>query len=156
IPDVRGVHNSFFTLMYSEVWGDHWLYYSGRTGNKKQWPKRILFAVALPLILLLLWGWARTIGILMRRRAFKTRWPVVVMALYALAGFALYVSWQTQGGLSPGKNSGVKFIYNAYLFPLGLAFAFVRPMSSRRFDAWVAYGLLLNLVALPIAWYWPS
>ncbi|MEO1337692.1 MAG: hypothetical protein AAFV29_18760, partial [Myxococcota bacterium] len=157
IPDIRGVHNSFFTLMYSEVWGDHWLYYSGRKGTKKQWPKRILFVAALPLIPFLLWGWARTIGVLSRRkRAFRTSWPVTMLALYALMGFALYVAWQTQGGLTPGKNSGVKFIYNAYAFPLGLAFAFVRPLSARRFDAWVAYGLLLNLLALPIAIYWPN
>ena len=161
VPDVRGTHNSFFTLMYSEVWGDHWLYFSGRSGRDgKKWPKRIVFVVALPLVPLLLWGFIRTGRALWRgrpltKRQVRLRIPIVLFAIYAAIAIALYINWQTGGGLSPGKNSGVKFIYNAHIFPLVLAIAFFAPMSRRWFDVWIVYGLVLYAAAFPVALYWP-
>src|SRR5262249_49754345 len=51
--------NSFFTLLHSEIWGDHWLSFSGkRDRDLKIWPKRLSLTTALlvPLVLATLVG----------------------------------------------------------------------------------------------------
>ena len=156
-PRARSVHNSFFTLMYSEIWGDHWLYFSGKGGKDgKRWPKRILFVVALVLLPWLMVGWFRTAAtFLRRRRRPKSALPALVMTVYAVGATALYLYWQMGDGLTPGKNSAVKFIYNAHIFPLALTLAFLVPMGRRCLDAWLVYALILYAAALGVAVYWP-
>ncbi len=150
--------NSFFTTAYSEMWGDHWLYFSGkRNVEGKLWPKRILLALALvPSLLLLVRLGA---GILeaarrVRRERLGADREAVLLALLG-GGVLLYLWWQTGPGLLPGKHSTIKFIYNAHLVPLGIALAFLPPLGARRFNAWVVCLGLLFVLALPIAAYWP-
>ena len=151
--------NSFFTTAYSETWGDHWLYFSGkRHAEGKLWPKRLLFAIAfVPSALLLVRLGAGVLEALrrLRRQRLGADREAVLLALLG-GGILLFLWWQTGPGLLPGKQSTIKFIYNAHLFPVGIALAFLAPIGPRRFNAWVVCLALLFAAALPIAVYGPS
>jgi len=167
--------NSFFTLLYSEIWGDQWLYFSGpKMRDNKVWPKRMLLvcALAVPptmLVLGLLSLWA-LIGrirkkaqdtspspffrrLLLLLAAFE---PELVLLSIALLGAALFVYWQGGPALLPGKNSTVKFIYIATLFPPAIALVFGRRLRPVVFNVLSGYFLVLYVVAYPVAMYWPQ
>jgi hypothetical protein len=167
--------NSFFTLFYSEVWADHWLYFSGKKDREgKLWPKRTVLALALatpPLVVLLAGGSVRDV-VRRSRRALadakgKKIWPrlaelakrlEVDLVLFGIAGLGclLYLYWQTGPALLPGKNSTIKFVYVASLVGPTLALLFrprLRPLS---FNLLAAYFLVLFIVSLPVAMFWPS
>jgi hypothetical protein len=167
--------NSFFTLLYSEVWADHWLYFSGKKDREgKLWPKRTVLALALatpPIVVLLAGGF---VGDLVRRsrRALadakgKKIWArlaelakrlevdLVLLGITGL-GCLLYLYWQTGSALLPGKNSTIKFVYVASLVGPTLALLFRRRMRAFTFNLLAGYFLLLNVVALPVAMFWPS
>ncbi len=167
--------NSFWTTLYSDTWGDHWLHFSeshttmykhGPSGRGHNWTrmaeekpraKAVLLVAALPLSVLLVvrlvsgvWFAARRA---LRRRAIS---PALVASAVFLAGFGLFVYWQVSDGLQPGRHSSIKFHYVAYTFAFALVPAFVR--AFRR--AWVFYahlGLVLGVyfIALPVAMVWP-
>ncbi len=148
---------SFFTLLYSEVWGDHWLYFSGRRQeDNKVWPKRILLLAALPLIPLLTIRFGH--GVWRTLRQLRPRLGQGLEQLLALGlflmGAAVYLYWQTGEGLLPGKNSTVKFLYFAYLVPFALAVCAVPKTGKLRFNLWLFYLLTLVIVAFPVSIYW--
>ena len=167
--------NSFFTILYSEVWGDHWLYFSGLpTREGKLWPKRTLLAAALltpPVVLLLGAGFFWDLGRRSRQslgesraqklRARLTAWlaqvelDLVLLGLVG-SGVLLYLYWQTGPGLLPGKHSTIKFIYVANLVAPTLALVFKRRLRPLTFNLLSCYFLLLFVVALPVAMFWPS
>jgi len=156
-PDNRYA-NSFFTTLYSETWGDHWLYSSGRMGSdRKVLAKRVLFVVALPLIPLLAWRLVRSTAALLRE-AFQ-RGPAVVLdpaavlLLHLLAGATLFAAWQFASALSPGKHSSIKFIYVAFLYAPAITLCFVPRVREACFGPWVAYLTVLFVAALPVAFY---
>lgn len=152
--------NSFFTTLYSETWGDHWLYFSGPLGaDRKVVAKRVIFLVALPLVpLLLLRFGAATVSLARRARASGTRIaldPAAVLLVHFAAGAALFLAWQFASALSPGKQSSIKFIYNAYLYAPAVTYCFTAPLQQRRFRTWLPYLLVVFLAALPIATFVP-
>jgi hypothetical protein len=166
--------NSFFTLLYSEVWGDHWLYFSGNpTREGKLWPKRTMLTVALamPAVLVTLGGGfiADLIGRVRRALAeLKEQKSLaklggliekleVELVLCGIAGLgcALYLYWQLGPALLPGKNSTIKFVYIASLFGPALALLFRRRPSARAFNLLAVYFLILFVVAVPVAMFWP-
>jgi hypothetical protein len=167
--------NSFFTLLYSEIWGDQWLYFSGpKLKDNKVWAKRVLLACALPvppltLVLGLLSLWSR-IGearkklleaapqkLLDRARLVLVELEVpLVLFSIALIGAALFMYWQGGPALLPGKNSTVKFIYIATLFPPALGIIFSRRLPPVVFNLLAGYFLFLFVVAYPVAVYWPA
>ena len=152
--------NSFWTILYSETWGDHWLYFSGgkRYQDQKVWPKRQLFVLAFALIPLLGWRLLRGARDRLRDalRARRLTDPfVLLLGLFGL-GSAFYLWWQTGSGLTPGKNSSIKFIYNAYLYPLPLVVALSVPIAPRALVPWLFYALGLFAAALPIVVFWPK
>lgn len=167
--------NSFFTLLYSEIWGDQWLYFSGpKMRDNKVWAKRMLLTCALgvpPIMLglggLSLWGFL----VQVRRRAAETKAtplferltvlfaefePVLALSAMLTLGAVLFVYWQGGPALLPGKNSTVKFIYISTLFPLAISLAFSHRLKPRAFNLLSAYFLFLYVVAYPVAVYWPS
>jgi hypothetical protein len=151
--------NSFWTLAYSEYWGDHWLYFSGaRTGREgKVWPKRFLFVVALPLTVA--WCLALVVSLARLARDLARRRPpcfsrLLLWGLVAL-GSAGYLYFLTHDGLLPGKNSTVKFIYVAYLVPALAILATPRRPSPLVFTLGSFYVLLVFAFALPVALHWP-
>jgi hypothetical protein len=166
--------NSFFTLLYSEVWGDQWLYFSGpRMRDYKVWPKRVILSVALlvPVIVIGLGGtflWhlavrARALALSAPppwwqrlRSMLRELEPELVLLSLAGLGAALFVYWQAGPALLPGKNSTVKFIYIASLFPPAIALLFRRPLPALIFNLLSAYFLILYIAAFPIAMYWPK
>jgi hypothetical protein len=175
VPNNRpSVANSFFTLLYSETWGDHWLYFSGRDGVEgKLWAKRVLFVLALPIGLLCLIGGfrsARTVAARARlafsesTRVDTARWLdafdaiecEVVIAVWFALGVLLYLYWQTGPALLPGKNSTIKFTYLATSYPLGIALACIAPPPRAWFNACAAYLLAVYVVALPVAIFLPT
>jgi hypothetical protein len=175
IFDNNAYANSFFTLLYSEVWGDHWLYFSGKKDREgKLWPKRTVLALALatPLMLLLLaGGFVRDLVRRSRRALADAKGQKVWARLAELAkrlevdlvllgvtglGCLLYLYWQTGAALLPGKNSTIKFVYLASLVGPTLALLFRQRMRAFTFNLLAAYLLLLNIVALPVAMFWPS
>ena len=152
--------NSFFTILYSEVWGDHWLYFSGpwRHDQKVQ-AKRISFIAAGPLTFGLLfrgvagaWGVAWEAGQRWRRRERQS--PEAVVLVWFLLGAALYLWWQTGPALLPGKNSTIKFIYNATLVPLAVVLA--TRGRLRPGWLWVSAVLLAWVGALGVAAFDPT
>ncbi len=150
--------NSFFTILYSEVWGDHWLYFSGkREKETKAVVKRhILQAALVPSI----WWIGRT---LVGMGAVTVRWirgprrpaELIVLASFVM-GVAMYLWWQTGPALLPGKNSTIKFIYNAQLFPLSLVLAYTVRPSRVEVAITVAVLLLLFGLTLPFVLYLPT
>lgn len=143
--------NSFFTTLYSETWGDHWLYASGPTMKEEEAEqKRILFVLALPLVPLLLWRFGRGMAEAIRRGRADRLAPAAVVAAFFVLGAAVYLIWQTGPALLPGKNSTIKFIYVAHLYPLAIALCFLRPVG-RWFLPWATYLLVIFGAALPIA-----
>lgn len=146
--------NSFWTLLYSDVWGDQLLYVSGPTKQeRKLWVKRVVLTLALPSVILLAIGWSRSLWAAYSaglRRVLERREVLAVAAMFTL-GAALYLYWATGTGLLPGKGSTIKFIYVAHLFPLAIALALLVPLTRRMQRALSAYALGLFLVALPMA-----
>ena len=144
--------NSFFTILYSETWGDHWLYFSGPVNEeRKLWEKRVLFLLALPLVPLLFWRFGRGALRALRSATSDPLAPGTVVFGFFAACAVLYLYWQTGPALLPGKNSTIKFIYNAHLYPAALAVAFLAPVRERWFRLWVGYALILGAAALPLA-----
>ncbi len=166
-PEARArIANSFFTTLYSEVWGDHWMHFSGKKRpyerpekfDAKIWPKRMLFVTALPITLLLLLRLFVHLVRIVRRgpRDWARLPPDVALALLFVLGAGFYLFWQTGSGLTPGKNSSIKFIYSAYLAPAPLLLALHGRFGERRLWAWLFGAALLFAVALPVAFYWPA
>lgn len=167
--------NSFFTLLYSEVWADHWLYFSGKKDREgKLWPKRTVLAVALgtpPLVLLLAGGFVadlvrrsrrvladakgNTIWARLAQLAKRLEVDLVLLGIAGL-GCLLYLYWQTGPALLPGKNSTIKFVYVASLVGPTLALLFRRRLMPFSFNLLAAYFLVLFIVSLPVAMFWPS
>ncbi len=167
--------NSFFTLLYSEVWGDHWLYFSGKQAREgKLWPKRTLLVtgLALPPILTLLGGgfvldFVQRARHRLRQLAGQSAWQKLLGLLEGLElslvplgiaglGVLLYLYWQTGPALLPGKNSTIKFVYIASLFGPTIALLFTRRLKVPTFNLLTCYFLVLFVVALPVAMFWPS
>lgn len=152
--------NSFWTLLYSEIWGDHWLYFSGRheVENKAVF-KRVMLAAALPTIPLMLLCFARGVvtcsGRIRRWRAEPEADSALFILGFLALGAALYLTWHLTDGLTPGKNSSVKFIYNAYLCPIALSLAFVAPLSRVEGRAWPYYAGALFVISLPVVFFVP-
>jgi hypothetical protein len=166
--------NSFFTLLHSEIWGDHWLYFSGNQAREgKLWPKRTMLtaALAMPAVVTLLGG-AFVVDLIRRtRRALaelKERKPLaklvgliekleadLVLLGITCLGLALYLYWQFGPALLPGKNSTIKFVYVASLFGPATALLFTRRPSAPTFNLLAAYFLVLFIVSVPVAMFWP-
>jgi len=167
--------NSFFTLLYSEVLGDHWLYFSGHQAREgKLWPKRTLLVTGLllPPITVLLGG-GFVLDLVRRARGrlkasagqpWRTRLVALLDALepslvplgIAGLGTLLYLYWQTGPALLPGKNSTIKFVYVASLFGPTIALLFTRRLKVTTFNLLTCYFLIVFIVALPVAVFWPS
>jgi hypothetical protein len=151
-------NNSFWTQLYSEVWGDHYLYFSGKKNGveSKLWVKRGLFVTALPMSLLLGLGVVTgTLGAALRalrRRALLD--PALFMAATFWLGFGLFVYWQGSAGLLPGKNSTIKFMYIAWLVPFAIGTAASQRISARWF--WIVLPCVLAVLffAFPMSQYW--
>ena len=167
--------NTFFTLLYSEFWGDHWLHFSGPAKKEtKLWPKRVVLTTALAVPFVLLWAlvqrsrdiWKNARATLGKvgARPFVSRALELgtvferEIVLLGLAGFgaALFVYWQTGPALLPGKNSTIKFIYVATFVPPGIALLFGRRMQPLTFNVLAAYFLTLFIAAFPVAMFWPN
>ncbi len=152
--------NSFFTTLYSETWGDHWLYFSGPNGHDlKVMVKRVIFVVALPLVPLLLLRFGSTAVALARNARQQgvavALDPAAALFVHFVAGATLFLWWQLGSSLSPGKQSSIKFIYSAYLFAPAVTLCFTTAIAPRRANAWVAYLLVLFMAALPMAVFVP-
>jgi len=166
------VENSFFTLLYSDTWGDHWTGFAGpRAKNDKDWPRRALLAAALAVPPLLLafacsacwsliqssrksWHGADTAR---RLLAFAVEHePALVLGAIVLLGGVTFIWWQGTDGLLPGDNSSVKFSYVASLFPPAIALAFGRPLPTRVVTPTAGYFFALYVLAFPIVMYWPA
>ena len=158
-PDWKtSLNNSFWTVAYSDFWGDHWLYFSGpQFFEGKLWPKRILFVYALPTTILLLVGFMLS-AISQVIQGFRNKWKITslnIATILAIAGFGLWFFWQTFIALEPGKNSGIKFIYNAYYVPFAIPVALVAiTQSSKIHNIALVLSFLLYILALPISIYW--
>lgn len=151
--------NSWWTLLYSETWGDHWLHFSGPVKVEgRATAKRVALAAALPSIPWLgarLFAGLRGVVTRVRRRdAERDIW--LLLAGFLVLGASLFLHWHLGDGLSPGKNSSVKFIYNAYLFPVALSLCFSTPVAARTRKLALGYALLLFAATLPFAVFVPG
>jgi hypothetical protein len=168
------VAGSFPSLLHSEIWGDHWLSFSGPNQKEtKAWPKNLSMAVAYltPLITPLLFAaWLWTLGgrVVELWRASAARGlerlrglcatfeAELVLGSICLIGAALFLCWQTGPALMPGDNSSVKFIYVAAFFPAAIALPFTRPLERLPSLLLAGYFLCLYLAAFPVAMFYPS
>jgi hypothetical protein len=154
----RTKNNSFWTLLYSETWGDHLLFFSGSKNGveSKLWVKRLLFVAALPATLLLglgvVTGSVRAVLSAVRRRVLLD--PTLFMAATFWLGFALFMYWQATAGLLPGKNSTVKFMYISWLVPFGIGAAASQRLGAAWFWVVLACEVSALLFAFPMALYW--
>ncbi len=150
-------NNSFFTLLFSDFWGDHWLYFSGeRYNDNKKVFKRILLVIAFFLapfmgVAYFHGAWRILRGV--RTDVHSDCW-LAALALTVVGG-ALFILWQGTSGFEPGKHSSVKFIYIAYLVPFAIA-VMARSAVVEHAPPWAlrsALGILF-VVALPLSLYW--
>jgi hypothetical protein len=169
--------NSFPTILYSELWGDHWLYFSqdqslmeqtpgkrrtaaspgaGNTDHKRL-AKSVALVVALPFTLVGILRFFSGAWAILRRTVTLRRVTAGLVSLtVAVLGFSVFVAWQYKGGLKPGNQTTIKFFYFAYC----VAF-FVVPIFFRRVRAGWRYGASLALLCLlygamlPVAVVWP-
>jgi hypothetical protein len=165
--------NSFFTLLHSEVWGDHWLSFSGpKQKDTKVWAKRVSVSTALlaPVIaLLLFFAWLWSFGKrssqlwqaggstpLERIRSLGTKLETeLVLGAISVLGAALFVWWQAGPALLPGNQSSLKFIHVAAFFPPAIALLLSRPLAKRPALLLAGYALVLFMAAFPVAMYYP-
>ena len=151
--------NSFWTLLYSDTWADHWLHFSGPVGvETRALAKRVALVAALPTIPWLGWRFfAGLRGVVMRlRERDPSRDLWALLTSFLLVGVGLYLYWQLGSGLSPGKNSSVKFIYVAYLVPVALLVCFSTPVDVRARKLALGFVLLLFAATLPFSVFIPS
>lgn len=165
--------NSFFTLLHSEVWGDHWLSFSGaKQKEAKMWPKRISIATALlvpfiTLALLFAWLWSfgkrsakiwRAGGSTLTERLRSlgaTLETELVLGAIGVLGATLFVWWQAGSALLPGDHSSLKFIHVAAFFPPAIALLLSRPLAKLPALMLAGYALTLFMAAFPVAMYYP-
>ena len=166
--------NSFLTLLHSEVWGDHWLSFSGPKHKEgKAWAKRISVSTALltpfiTLLLLLAWLWSfgkrstkiwQTGGsssvVERLRRLGTTLETELVLGAISVLGAALFVWWQTGPALLPGDHSSLKFVHVAAFFPPAIALLLSRTLEKRPALLLNGYVFVLFVAAFPVAMYYP-
>jgi hypothetical protein len=166
--------SSFFTLLFSEIWGDQWLNFSGSPRDVKLWPKRLSMTCALlvpPIIAglggLFLWDLfrrAKTELLAQKGRSFvraalevaaTLEQELVLLTITALSA-ALFVYWQGGPALSPDESSSLKFIHIATLFPPVLALVFSRHLERDSFSLLSGYFLVVFIATFPLAMYWPK
>jgi hypothetical protein len=166
--------NSFPSLLHSEIWGDHWLSFSGpKQKETKAWAKRICISTALLTPFLALALFVAWLGSFAKRAA--TIWqgggptPVVerlrklgttleaelVLAATSALGAALFVWWLTGPALQPGDHSGLKFIHVAAFFPPAIALLLSRTLETLPALLLAGYVLVLFMAAFPVAMYYP-
>jgi hypothetical protein len=159
-PSFEDDQNSFLPRLYSDMWGDHWLYFSGQrirriegaSGWALKYPlKRAALLAAAPFTLaffLIPAGLAVAGGLGLLRGRAPT--PGQTASAIFMGAFALLVLW-IHGQPEPGANVTVKFCYlfgYAWLPLLGLAeYLAPRPRLRRAFQA---YTWALLLLALPL------
>ncbi|HYP86794.1 MAG TPA: hypothetical protein VEQ59_01540, partial [Polyangiaceae bacterium] len=164
------VVNSFFTLLYSETWGDQWSTFANpRARDGKGSAKRALLGAALavpPLsVALAVAALAAFVG-RARKQTEAERPPLLArldelepkLLLLALVvcGGAAFVIWQGGPALLPGDNSTVKFGYLATLIPPAIALLFAQPLRRPSFQVLSGYFLALYVIAFPVAMYYPK
>jgi hypothetical protein len=165
--------NSFFTLLHSEVWGDHWLSFSGpKQKDTKAWAKRVSISTAIlaPVMALLLffawlWSFGKRSSKLWqaggstpreRLRSIGTHLETeLVLGAISVLGAALFVWWQAGPALLPGDQSSLKFIHVAAFFPPAIALLLSRPLEKRPALLLAGYALVLFMAAFPVAMYYP-
>lgn len=158
LPNLDPKGNTFFTILYSEIWADHWGYFSGSTREEKVWPKRLLLGLALPLSVYFVYRVLRGLVLTVYDAAVTRKLfsPANLVAGIALLGAGLFVYWQGHAGLLPGKNSTIKFLYVAWMTPYAIAVAFRGNWRTRGFHVALASILLVFMAALPMALHWPN
>lgn len=157
--------NSFPTIAYSEFWGDHWCYFSGAASKdtvwseeEKRWPKRVLFVVALPLSLLLAVRFFPSVVFVAARARvnWQRHFPSLLLIAYLLLGTAMFVWWQAGAGMTPGKNSSIKALYNAHLIAPLVLVPLLKPLGQHLRTPVMFWILLTLAVSLPVAMFWPQ
>jgi hypothetical protein len=167
--------NSFLTLLHSEVWGDHWLSFSGpKQKDTKAWAKRISFSTALltPFITLLLfaaWLWSfgkrgtkiwqaggSTLVVERLRSLGTTLETELVLGAISVLGAALFVWWQTGPALLPGDHSSLKFVHVAAFFPPAIALLLSRTLEKLPALLLAGYVFVVFVAAFPVAMYYPG
>jgi len=155
---VDSLNNSLWTVAYSDFWGDHWLYYSGpKYIEGKLWPKRILFVFALPITVAVFLSFTKNAALELIK-IFRNKLSIDYFGLSTLiviAGFGIWLFWQTFLALEPGKISTNKFIYNAYYIPFVIPVALANISKAPRFMAIChVTSIILYMLTLPISIYW--
>jgi len=166
--------NSFLTVLHSEVWGDHWLSFSGaKQKDTKDWAKRISFSTAIltpfiALVLLLAWLWSfgkrattlwqtggSALTIERLRRLGTALETELVLGAISVLGAALFIWWQTGPALLPGDQSSLKFVHVAAFFPPAIALLLSRTLEERPALLLTGYVFVLFMAAFPVAMYYP-
>ncbi len=148
--------NSFLPRLFSDMWGDHWLYFSGpKFSDKKVTFKRIVLVLAIPFTLLYFGVPLFLFGTyLVRTKLLEApHWRYAASALFVgaiiLLGLFVYLEPEV------GKNATVKFSYllGYQWMPLFSLLGFLehRPVLSR---VVMAYTCVLWVSCLPLYVYW--
>ncbi|MGF1454324.1 MAG: hypothetical protein ACFB6R_02985 [Alphaproteobacteria bacterium] len=159
-PWQQTLNHSFATLMFSDFWADHWLYFSGpqkrETDANVPFKRAILIYALFITPIMLVMGAVGLVRLGIQAARSGDLEEKGVLVLMSALSIALYVCWQATEGMEPGKNTSVKFIYVAYFMPFFIAAMFAAPL--RRFvpDRVTTTALLVLLaLALPVSlWRW--
>jgi len=144
-------NNSVFPRLYGDMWGDHWLYFSGdKLVETKTTFKRIAFIIGIPFTLLLIGSiffgsWTFIISAARRQiPSIPELGAVLSGAVFLFLMLAIYIHPES------GKNGMVKF---TYIMPTVLFAGFAMQEIIRRFvhkKIYALYFCLLFATCLPL------
>ena len=126
--------------------------------EEKRWPKRLLFVAALPLSVFLFvrFFWSALHTVRRARSDWQNELPRLLLFGYLVLGTAMFLWWQTGTGMTPGKNSSIKALYNAHLVAPLVVTPLFAPLRKPARTPLLFWTLLIGAVSLPLVIFFPQ
>lgn len=150
------MNNSIFPRLYGDMWGDHWLYFSGNDikQDNKVFFKRIAFIAGS--FFTMLWFCASILGafqciICLAKRNIPTFFDITAALSFVTLVFLVFTAVFIYS--EPGKNSIIKF---SYIMPMALLSIPKMQECITKFipvKYYAAYLLLVIMLCLPLYIY---
>ena len=149
-------NNSFAPRFYGDMWGDHWLYFSGLPlKDNKVVFKRIILIAAIPFTLLYLFSpilyLFKSIKAFIKDRKFTLDNLAPTLFCTSLLLLTLFIYRQPE----VGKNSTIKFTYLIAFFWLPI-FSMAKFLSNnpKIRKLFIYYNYVLYIISIPLYIYW--
>lgn len=148
--------NALWPRLYGDIWGDHWLWFSGPVElvERKAFSKQVIFLLAAPLTVAIVLGCLASFVSFGAAVVRRLQWqPHHVAAAISVGCMMLYMYYLYTEPM-PGNNSNVKgaYIYGYFWCPL-VCFIHWLSRFPRLIVPMNTYLFILFIFALPLAIY---